>query len=104
ALEVSGHSITAVYNGDGNYLPSTSDVFNQVVLKATPTVNWTNPADIVYGTALDAGQLDATASVSGSFTYMPGAGAVLHAGPSQELDAIFTPDDITHYNSVNVST
>ena len=30
---------------------------------STPTITWANPADIVYGTALGATQLDATASV-----------------------------------------
>jgi len=30
------------------------------VLKATPTINWSNPADITYGTALSTTQLNAT--------------------------------------------
>ena len=47
------------------------------VLPATPTISWTNPANIVYGTALSATQLDATASVPGTFTYTPAAGTVL---------------------------
>ena len=29
---------------------------------ATPTIAWANPADITYGTALSAAQLDATSS------------------------------------------
>ena len=32
------------------------------VLQATPTITWSNPANIVYGTALGTTQLDATAS------------------------------------------
>ena len=45
------------------------------VKKATPALTWANPADITYGTALGAAQLDASASVPGSFVYTPGRGA-----------------------------
>ena len=50
------------------------------VTKATPTITWATPADIVYGTALSATQLNATASVPGTFVYTPAAGTVLNAG------------------------
>jgi hypothetical protein len=36
------------------------------VLKATPVITWATPADITYGTALGATQLNATASVPGA--------------------------------------
>ena len=39
--------------------------------QATPTVTWTNPADITYGTALWSTQLDATASVPGTSPIRP---------------------------------
>ena len=70
------------------------------VLQATPTMTWANPANIVYGTALGATQLDATASwtvngtsgsVAGTFTYTPAAGTVLHAGNGQALSVSFAP-------------
>ena len=48
--------------------------------QATPTITWASPAGITYGTALSAAQLDATASVPGTFTYSPAAGTVLKAG------------------------
>jgi len=44
------------------------------------TITWNPPAPIEYGTALSATQLDATASVPGTFAYMPPAGTVLQAG------------------------
>ena len=44
------------------------------VLKATPVITWANPADIIYGTALSATQLNATANVPGTFTYTPPRG------------------------------
>ena len=65
----------------------------------TPTITWSNPADIVYGTALDATQLDATASVPGTFAYSPAAGTVLKAGDTQTLSVTFTPTDTTDYTS-----
>jgi hypothetical protein len=69
--------------------------------KATPAVEWSNPAGIVYGTALGASQLNATASVPGSFAYTPASGTVLNAGDSQTLHAEFTPSDTTNYNGVS---
>jgi hypothetical protein len=68
------------------------------VNKATPTITWATPAAITYGTALSGAQLDANASVAGSFVYTPAAGAVLNAG-AQSLSATFTPTDATDYNT-----
>ena len=53
------------------------------VLKATSTITWSTPADITYGTALSATQLNATANVPGSFVYAPVAGTVLNAGAAR---------------------
>ena len=71
------------------------------VLQATPTISWTNPANIVYGTALSGTQLDATASVPGTFVYTPAAGTVLGAGDNQTLSVAFTPSDMTDYTSAS---
>ncbi len=76
-----------------------------VISKATPTINWSNPADINYGAALSATQLNATATfnanpVAGSFTYSPAAGTVLPAGDGQQLSTDFAPNDTTNFNSV----
>jgi hypothetical protein len=75
------------------------------VTKATPTVNWSNPADISYGTALSETQLNATAanpndgsSVAGSYTYSPASGSVLSAG-NKTLSVQYTPDDTANYDS-----
>jgi hypothetical protein len=64
-----------------------------------PAITWNTPATIQYGTALSSIQLDATASVPGTFSYSPAAGALLQAG-SQKLTAIFTPADATNYSAV----
>jgi hypothetical protein len=39
--------------------------------KKAPIITWRKPADIVYGTPLSNVQLDATASVPGTFVYTP---------------------------------
>src|SRR5213078_4185630 len=53
--------------------------------QSTPTITWTAPADITYGTALGSAQLNATASVAGAFAYSPPTGTVLGAGNGQAL-------------------
>src|SRR4029078_6252886 len=66
------------------------------VAKVTPTITWTPSAPISYGTALGGAQLNATASVRGTFTYTPPAGTVLGVG-SQTLAVTFTPTDTVNY-------
>src|SRR5205823_10987088 len=73
------------------------------VLKATPVINWTTPADIVYGTALSATQLNASSSVVGAFVYTPPTGTVLSAGAAQTLSVAFTPTDAANYTSATKS-
>ncbi|HEX4066124.1 MAG TPA: MBG domain-containing protein [Acidobacteriaceae bacterium] len=67
-----------------------------VIAKATPTVGWTAPASIPYGTALSPAQLDATASVPGTFTYTPAAGTILLSG-THTLSVTFAPANTTDY-------
>jgi hypothetical protein len=73
------------------------------VSQATPVVTWTTPADIVYGTALSASQLDATANVPGTLVYSPSAGTVLGAGQGQTLTVSFTPQDATNFSTANAT-
>jgi hypothetical protein len=72
--------------------------------KTTPTINWPDPTDITYGTALSAAQLDATASVPGTFTYTPALGAIRHAGIDQTLSVAFTPTDTSDYDATTGTT
>ena len=62
------------------------------------TITWNAPASIIYGTALSATQLNATASVPGTFVYTPAAGTVLNAGAAQALSVTFTPTDTVNYS------
>lgn len=117
---VSGSKITVTGTGivtvrasqAGNYAYNAAPNVDQkfTVKKATPTITWSNPADIIYGTALSGTQLDATASVTGTFVYTPPAGTVLNVGAGQKLHVDFTPTDTVNYNSaskdvtINVNT
>jgi uncharacterized repeat protein (TIGR01451 family) len=95
-----------------NYSIATRSVTINVA-KATPIVTWPSPADIFYGTALSATQLDATATwtvagvngpVAGSFTYTPASGTLLNVGMAQVLSAVFTPSDAADFSPVPVTT
>ena len=70
--------------------------------KTTPTITWPAPAAITQGTALTSTQLNATASVPGTFAYNPAAGTVLAAG-TYTLKVTFTPADTALYNSATAS-
>src|SRR5439155_3771039 len=84
-----------------SYNTASKDVSINVLAKSTPAITWNNPADITYGTALGGTQLNATASVAGTFVYTPAAGTVLGVGNSQTLHVDFTPTDTANYNTVS---
>src|SRR6202041_2054113 len=68
------------------------------VTQAAPTITWSNPASITFGTALSASQLNATASVPGTLIYPPAAGSIPAAG-TDTLSVTFTPTDTTNYTT-----
>jgi RHS repeat-associated protein len=70
--------------------------------KATPTITWAAPAAISYGTALSAAQLNATASVAGTFAYTPALGTVLSGG-AQTLTVTFTPTDTADFSTATAT-
>ncbi len=70
---------------------------------ATPVINWPNPASMVFGTLLSSTQLDATASVPGTFKYSPAAGTLLPPGSGQALQVTFTPTDGTDYSNATAT-
>jgi hypothetical protein len=90
---------SASYAETANYKAS-SDSETFTIDQATPQITWNDPASIAYGTALSATQLNATADVSGMFSYNPPAGTKLLAG-THELKATFTPMDSTNYKTVS---
>src|SRR5207248_2393488 len=95
-------SVTFTPTDAANYTTATASVSISVA-KATPTITWAAPGGITYGTALSATQLNATASVPGTFAYSPAAGAVLNAGAGQSLSVTFTPTDSANYTTATAS-
>jgi Flp pilus assembly CpaE family ATPase len=67
-----------------------------VVAKATPALSLPTPAEIIYGTALDDAQLNASASIPGRFEYSPARGAVLPPG-THTLSVTFIPAENANY-------
>jgi hypothetical protein len=94
-------SVTFTPNDTVNYTTITTTVVLQVN-RATATITWATPATITYGTPLSASQLNATASIPGSFIYSPAPGIILGAG-AQTLSATFTPADLANYNTASAS-
>src|SRR5205814_2626371 len=94
-------SVTFTPTDAANYSSTTATV-SLTVLKGTSTIAWPTPADITYGTALSATQLNATASAPGTLVYAPAAGTVLSAG-AHELSVTFTPTDAANYSSTTAT-
>jgi YVTN family beta-propeller protein len=88
--------IDANQAGNAAYQPAQQAQQAITVPQQTPVLTLRQPAVIYDGTALSGTQLDATASVPGTFTYSPAAGAVLAIG-THTLTATFTPTDTTDY-------
>ena len=82
---------------------TTSTPVSVTVAHITPTITWPTPASILSGTPLGATQLNATASVPGTFVYSPVAGTVLPAGAGQTLAVTFTPSDTANYTTATAS-
>ena len=99
----SGEQFRAVFTnaaGSATSNPAT------LTVQTVPVITWSNPPGITYGTALSSTiQLDASASVLGTYSYTladgttPAVGAVLNAGQGQILNVTFTPNDTTDYTT-----
>jgi uncharacterized repeat protein (TIGR01451 family) len=90
-------------NTTGTSRTGTLTVAGQTVTifqRALPVITWNNPANIVYGTALDGTQLNATANTPGTFTYTPASGTVLSKG-AHNLHVDFAPTDTTNYDAAS---
>ena len=90
-------SVTFTPSGVTNPTPITSTV-SLLVNQATPTITWSAPTPVTYGTVLSAAQLNATSPTSGSFVYTPGLGIVLPVG-AQTLSAKIIPTDTVNYTT-----
>ena len=104
ALTVAGSPYTITYSFPGDGVnPAASATATLTATKSTPTIAWSAPTDITYGTSLSATQLNATSSVLGTFSYTPSVGTLLQAGPSQSISVTFTPADSSTYNATSAT-
>ena len=83
--------IQASQTGNSLYNPAPNVNQSFTVSGLATTITWATPADIVYGTLLTTNQLNAVASVPGTYTYNPPIGAILNAGSNQVLAVSFAP-------------
>src|SRR3984885_5128562 len=90
SLTVGLHHITASYSGDTNFLASPVTAQLSITVSNTPTITWATPAPISYGMLLSNTQLNATASVAGTFSYNQPLYALLTPG-TYILSVLFTP-------------
>ena len=119
------YSVTVAFGGDINYLPSaggTNGVNGNslnvpfTVLQIQPTISWTQPSAITYGTnlsgILNASALNGTTSVPGTYAYTatPTGGtaaavtsATVLAAGSYTLNVVFTPTNTTTYKTATDS-
>jgi len=98
-LKAGSTTITAKQVGNENYNPATDVQQILTIAKATPVITWNNPSDIVFGNLLTSTQLNAFASVDGTFTYSPASGVRLNAGNAQSLAVTFTPANDAIYST-----
>jgi hypothetical protein len=94
-INAGAYNVTATVD-NMNYQGSGSGLL--VINKATPTITWSNPPSVKFGTALGGAQLNATANVPGTFQYNPPAGTVPGVG-SNQLSVTFTPTDTVNYTT-----
>jgi hypothetical protein len=74
------------------------------VERITPVITWPTPAPIVEGTLISEAQLNATASVQGSFEYAPPYGIGVMPGPgTHTLTVLFTPLDLQTYTTATAT-
>ena len=94
-------SVTFTPSNSTRYNTTTASV-SLTVNQLIPTIQWANPQAIASGTPLTSTQLNATASVPGTFVYNPAAGATPAAG-TDPLSVTFTPDNTLDYATVTAT-
>ena len=67
-----------------------------------PPIFWNAPSPITYGSELSDIQLNATATINGTFSYAPAAGEILPAG-NHTLTVIFAPTDTGNYTTASTN-
>ena len=103
-LSAGTHTLTTTFTpASGGSASPTTVMTTITVNKATPTITWATPAAVPEGTSLSSAQLDASATVAGTFTYTPAAGTTMSTAGNQTLSVAFTPTDAADYTSAQDS-
>ena len=89
-------SVTFTPTDKLNFTTARAVVALNVTEKLPAHIEWPAPLRISYGTALSEAQLNATATVPGTFAYAPSAGHILAPG-TYTLTATFTPSEADKY-------
>jgi TonB family protein len=76
--------------------PANIAILASTDVRTRPSITWPTPGLITYGNKLNFTQLNATASVEGTFVYAPEPGHLLPAG-THTLKVIFTPAESGSY-------
>ncbi|MGD0680553.1 MAG: AAA family ATPase [Terracidiphilus sp.] len=96
------HTLSVTFTPTDTNIPEANATVQLTVTKAMPVITWPTPAPISYGTELSSTQLNATASVAGTFAYTPASGEMLAAG-THTLSVTFTPRDSSDDASAQAS-
>jgi hypothetical protein len=104
AVGVDTLSVTFTPTDLNDYTTATASVTLAVNagIRTTSTIRWATPAAIASGTALSSTQLNATASVGGTFVYNSAAGTIPALG-LDTLSVVFTPTDTVDYTTENAT-
>jgi TonB family protein len=98
-LAAGEHKLSVVFTPADTLGYSTSQIeASLTVAMATSAITWPTPDPIAYGAAISATQLNATATVPGTFVYTPAAGEILEPGV-HELSVTYTPIDTLNYTT-----
>jgi Flp pilus assembly CpaE family ATPase len=95
-------SVTFIPRDTMNYTTAQAAVSLTVVEPSPAVINWPSPGSIFYGTPLSSAQLNASASVPGTFDYVPAAGNVLAPG-KYTLSVLFSPAEAEKYAPAEAS-
>ncbi len=106
ADEIPAPILGCTNNTATNYNPNaTTDdgsCISPAPVPTTPIITWANPSDTIEGTTLNATQLNAIASVPGTYVYDPAIDTVLSTG-IKTLSVIFTPTDTINYTTATAN-
>jgi hypothetical protein len=104
ALSAGNHTLTASFTPSNPQKVTPATASNSITVnRATPTITWARPAAVSASMVLGSAQLDATASVAGTFAYLPAAGTVMNTAGTTTLSVTFTPSDSTDYTTATAT-